>query len=110
MNDAFEERKKANEEKWAHDEALHFKVAARRNRLLGLWAAAELGMSQADAEDYVKAVMAAQFHAAGGENVFHKLRADFAAAKISLSDHAIHRKMEELLALAADLIMHEPKH
>jgi len=109
MNDAFEERKKKNEEKWAHDEALHFKVAARGNRLLGLWAAAELGMSQADAEGYAKSVVDAQFHAAGRENVFHKLRADFDAAKLSHSDHAIRRKMEEFLALAADQIMHEPK-
>ena len=109
MNDAFEERKKKNEEKWAHDEALRFKIAARSYRLLGLWAAAELGMSQTDAEDYAKSVVAAQFHAAGSQAIFHKLRTDFDAAKLSHSDHAIHRKMEELLALAADHIMHEPK-
>jgi len=109
MNDAFEERKKKNEEKWAHDEALRFKIAARSYRLLGLWAAAELGMSLADAEEYAKSVVEAQLHAAGLENVFRKLRADFEAAKLSFSDHAIRRKMEEFLALAADQIMHEGK-
>ena len=61
MGDAFEDRKKTHEDKWAHDEALRFKIGARRNKLLGLWAAAEMGITGAAAEEYAKSVVAAEF-------------------------------------------------
>jgi hypothetical protein len=109
MNDAFEERKKKYEEKWAHDEAMRFKVVARRNKLLGQWAAGELGLQGAKAEEYANAVVAAEFHKAGVDNVFHKIRSDFEAAKLAHSEQAIRRKMEQLLAAAGDQIMHEGK-
>ncbi|MDE2134884.1 MAG: DUF1476 domain-containing protein [Alphaproteobacteria bacterium] len=107
MADGFEDRKKKHEDKWAHDEELRFKIGARRNKLLGLWAAAELGFSDAAAENYAKAVVAADL--AGSEAVFAKLRADFDAAKLARSDHVIRHKMEELLAEAKDQIMRETK-
>ena len=78
MDDAFEERKKKHEDKWAHDEELRFKIGARRNKLLGLWAAGELGLTGPAAEDYAKAVVAADLQ--GADAVFRKLRADFDAA------------------------------
>jgi len=105
MSDAFEERKKKFEEKWAHDEALRFKIAARRNKLLGLWAAGELGLSGEAAEEYAKSVVGADFK--GG--TFAKIRADFDAAGLAHPDHLIHREMEELLVKAADQILHEHK-
>ena len=107
MDDPFKERKKKYEEKWAHDEELRFKIGARRNKLLGLWAAAELGMTGAAADDYASAVVAADLQ--GGDSMLRKLRADFDAAKLAHSDHVIERRMEELLADAAEQIMHETK-
>jgi hypothetical protein len=101
-DEAFEERKKKHEEKWAHDESLRFKVNARRNKLVGLWAAGELGLSGEAADAYAKAVVAAEFHKPGGDNVFEKLRADFDAAKLTHPDALIRRKMEEFLALAIE--------
>jgi hypothetical protein len=109
MADGFEDRKKAAEAKWAHDEALRFKVMARRNKLLGLWAAGELGRSGAESDAYAKEVVAAEFEEAGDEDVFRKLRRDFDARKLAVSDPVIRRKMEELLVIAGDQVMAEKK-
>jgi len=108
MGDAFEDRKKKYEDKWAHDEELRFKIGARRNKLLGLWAAAEIGLTGAAAEEYAKSVVAADLQ--GADSVFRKIRGDFDAAKLAHSDHVIRRQMTDLLALAAGQIMHESKH
>ena len=107
MSGSFEDRRKGYENKWAHDEELRFKIMARRNKLLGLWAAAEMGVADADA--YAKDVVRADFAEPGDEDVFRKIRADFDAAKIARSDHFIHGKMEELLAVAAEQVMNEKK-
>ncbi len=108
-DDAFEERKKKHEEKWAHDEALRFKVAARRNKLVGLWAAGELGLRGEEAETYAKAVVVAEFHNPGVDNIFNKLRADFDAAKLAHTDALIRRKIEELFERARDQILNDVK-
>ena len=109
MTKAFEDREKAYEDKWAHEQALRFKVAARRNKLVGLWAAGELGLSGEQAEAYAKTVIAADLKGAGDADVFQKIRSDFDAAKLTHSDHVLHRKLEELLAVARDQIMNSPK-
>lgn len=103
MND----RERAFENKFAHDEELKFKAMARRNKLLGLWAAEKLGKSGADAEAYAKEVVMADFEEAGDEDVFRKVRGDFDAAGVDQSDHQIRRTMEELLAVAAEQISKE---
>jgi hypothetical protein len=100
MSGTFDKREKAFEAKWAHDEELRFKVYARRNKLLGLWAAAEMGVTGGAADAYAKEVIAADFERAGEEDVFEKVRRDFDARGIALSDHMIRRKMEELLDAA----------
>jgi hypothetical protein len=100
MSGPFEKREKAFEAKWAHDEELRFKVYARRNKLLGLWAAAEMGVTGPAADAYAKEVIAADFERAGDEDVFEKVRRDFDGRGIALSDHMIRRKMEELLDAA----------
>jgi len=105
MSGSFEDRRKGQEAKWAHDEELRFKIMARRNKLLGLWAAAEMGRTDADA--YAKDVVKADLAEPGDEDVFRKIKSDFEAAKIARSDHFIHGKMEELLAIAAEQVMHE---
>jgi hypothetical protein len=109
MANGFEDRKKAAEGKWAHDEAMRFKVMARRNKLLGQWAAGEMGISGAESDAYAKAVVAADFEEAGDEDVFRKIRKDFDDKKVAASDHVIRKKMEDLLAVAGDQVMAETK-
>jgi hypothetical protein len=109
MASSFEQREKGFEAKWAHDETLRFKVYARRNKLLGLWAAAEMGVMGPPADAYAKEVIAADFERAGDEDVFEKVRGDFDANKVSLSDHMLRRKMEELLEVAKNQIESEMK-
>ena len=98
----FDQRKDAFETRFALDEALRFKAVARRNRQLGIWAAALLGKSGVDAETYASDVIAADFEEAGDDDVFRKIRADFDAAGIVESDHQLRRTMDELLAQAID--------
>lgn len=96
----FDSRKEGFERKFAHDQELMFKAHARRNKALGLWAAEKLGMSGADAEEYARTVIAADFEEAGDDDVFRKIRADFDAKKVEQSDHQIRRTMDEMLQTA----------
>jgi len=96
----FDKREEGFEKQFAHDEELKFKANARRNKLLGLWAAEKLGLSGAAADAYSKEVIAADFEEAGDEDVFRKLRKDFDAKGVVQSDHQIRRTMEELMATA----------
>jgi hypothetical protein len=109
MADAFKDREKGFESKWAHDEEMRFKVMARRNKLLGLWAAEEMGLAADGAKEYAMAVVQADFQEAGDEDVFRKIRGDFDAAKLARADRAIRAKMEELLAVAGEQVMGEAK-
>src|SRR3954452_7013178 len=96
----FDKREEGFERKFAHDEELRFKANARRNKLLGLWAAAKMGVTGAAAEAYAKEVVVADFEEAGDDDVFRKLRKDFDAKAVAQSDHQIRRTMDELLAVA----------
>lgn len=96
----FNDREKAFEKKFAHDQELKFKAEARRNKMLGEWAAAKLGLTGAEVEDYVKAVRKADLAEAGDEDVFRKLRNDFDAKGVSVSDEDLRDKMSEFLAEA----------
>ncbi len=93
----FDDRENAFENKFAHDQELEFKAVARRNKLLGLWAAELMGLTGDDAEAYGKDVVKADFEEAGDEDVFRKVRGDFDARGIEQSDHQIRHKMEQLL-------------
>lgn len=97
---SFDKREEGFEKKFAHDQELRFKATARRNKLLGLWAAEKLGKSGADAEAYAKTVIAADFEETGDEDVFRKVQGDFAAGGVSQSEHQIRRTMDELMAEA----------
>lgn len=101
---SMKEREDGFEKKFAHDEELRFKAIARRNKLLGLWAAEKLGKSGDEAETYARDVVKADFEEAGDEDVFRKVRQDFDAAGVQQSDHQIRRQMEDLLAVAVDQI------
>jgi hypothetical protein len=100
----FEDRERAFEARFAHDEELRFKATARRNRLLGNWAAEQMGRTGADAEAYAKEVVRADFDEPGDEDVFRKVRGDFDAAGIKVSDQEIRTKMRELLVVAAEQV------
>ena len=96
----FDKREAGFENKFAHDEELQFKATARRNKLLGAWAAEKLGLSGAAAEAYAKDVVMADFEEAGDEDVVRKLVSDFAAKNVSVSDSEIRAAMNQLMATA----------
>jgi hypothetical protein len=96
----FDDRERAAEKKFQLDQEQEFKAQARRAKLLGQWAAAQMGLSDGAADDYAKSVVMADFEEKGDEDVFRKIRADLSAANVTLSDHQIRVKMDELLAEA----------
>lgn len=100
----FEDRKKAQEGKFAHDQELVFKATARRNKLLGLWAAGKLGLNEADAAAYAASVVKADFEEAGDDDVFRKVKADLDAKGAGLSEHQIRREMDELMKTAMEQV------
>lgn len=97
-----DDRRRGFEAKWAHDAELKFQVEARRDRLLGLWAAGEKGLSGQAAEDFAAGVIAADLQEAGPEDVFRKLRSELDPARIS--DQAIREKMAQFLAQAIEAV------
>lgn len=100
-----QDREKAFEAKFALDEELRFKSEARRNKLLGLWAAGLLGKS--DAEAYAKEVVAADFEEAGHEDVVRKIKADFDLAGVAQTEEQIRVRMLELLGEAIEQIQNK---
>lgn len=97
----FNKREEGFEKKFALDEEQKFRAEARRNRLLGLWAAEKLGISGEAATAYAKEVVAADFEEAGDGDVLRKVMADFAAGNVAVTEQAIRGKMSELIAVAA---------
>lgn len=100
----FDEREKGFERKFALDAELEFKAMARRNKLLGLWAAEKMGITGADAEAYAKEVVKSDFQEAGDEDVLRKVKSDLDAKGVVQSEHQIRRKMDELLAKAREQV------
>jgi hypothetical protein len=100
MTTTFDKREEGFEKQFAHDEELRFKANARRNRMLGAWAANQLGLSGADAETYAKEVVMSDFEEAGDHDVFRKIRKDFDAKGIKQSDQQIQTMMTTLMAEA----------
>jgi hypothetical protein len=100
----FDKREEGFEKKFALDEEQKFRAMARRNKLLGLWAAEKMGLTGADADAYAKEVVMADVEEAGDHDVFRKVRRDFDAKKVAQSDHQIRRTMDELMQTAADQI------
>lgn len=104
---SMKDREKAYENKFAHDQEMRFKSEARRNKMLGLWAAEKLGKTGDEAEAYAKEVIVSDFKEAGDHDVFSKIRADFDAAGVDQSDHQLRRVMDELMAEAVQQIENE---
>lgn len=101
MSTTFDKREEAFEAQFAHDEELRFKAMARRNKMLGLWAAEMLGKTGVEAEAYAKEVVLADFEESGDTDVLRKVTADLAAKGIGEAD--IRAKMAALLAQAVEL-------
>jgi hypothetical protein len=96
----FDKREEAFEKKFVLDEEQKFKAEARRNKLLGVWVAEQLGLSSDAAKDYAKAVVAAEFSEGGEKAVVRKVMGDLSAKDITISEAEIRAKMEELMAEA----------
>ncbi|MFQ5775373.1 MAG: DUF1476 domain-containing protein [Kiloniellaceae bacterium] len=103
----FNEREKAFEDKYKHDQELQFKVEVRRNKLLGLWVAELLDLKGPDAEAYAKEVIAADFEEPGDADLVRKILGDLAAKNVEMSEHRLRKKMDELIAVAKEQIMTE---
>ena len=103
----FDDRENAFENKFAHDSEMQFRAEARRNKLLGLWAAEHMGLSEEHARAYAAEVVAADFEEAGDEDVFRKISSDIKAKGAPVSDDMIRNKMAELVAVAREQILTE---
>lgn len=95
----FDKREEGFEQQFAHDEELRFRATARRNKLLGQWAAEKLGLTGSNAESYAKSVVMSDIET-GTHDVMGKIRDDFAAKGVAQSDHQIGRVMAELMEKA----------
>jgi hypothetical protein len=106
---SFNDREKAFEDKYKHDQELQFKAEARRNKLLGVWAAGLMGLTGADAEAYAREVVQSDFEEPGDDDVLRKVLADLTAKGVDKSEHQIRRQMDELMATAKEQVLTEIK-
>lgn len=104
---SFNDREKTFERKFEHDQELQFKVTARRNRLLGLWAAQELGMPESERDAYAKSVVMADFDKPGDSDVVEKVLKDFSDKGVAMTEHRLRSHMDELMKAARQQIMSE---
>ena len=105
----FDDREKALENKFGHDMDLQFKARARKNKMLGLWAAGLLGKTGADAEHYARDIVMADFEKPGEHDVIHTLMHDLAAAGKPHEEHTIRKQGERFLVEATRQVMSELK-
>lgn len=103
----FDDREKAFEAKFAHDQDMQFRVTARRNRLLGEWAAKVMQLTPEEADAYKKAVVQADFEEAGDEDVIRKVLGDLVSAGSNLDEAAVRQALSEKTAEARRQLMHE---
>lgn len=104
---SFQDREKAFEDKYKHDQELQFKVEVRRNKLLGLWAAELMDLAGDTADAYAKEVISSDFDEPGDDDVLRKVLADLQGKGVDMSDHRLRKKMDELLLVAKQQIMSE---
>jgi hypothetical protein len=101
----FDDRQKAFENQYKHDQEIKFKVNARRNKLLGEWAGRQMGLAGADLEAYAKSVVMADFEKPGDDDVLQKVTADLKAKGLAVGDGVVRAEMEKLLATAKEQIL-----
>ena len=98
----FDEREKSFEKKFAKDEELQFKLAARSNKYLGEWVSSELGKNEEEKKNYIQEIIKADMEEAGSEDVFRKVKKDFKIASTSIEDSEIRVQMEKALTRAKE--------
>jgi hypothetical protein len=103
----FDEREKGFEAKYRHDQELQFKVGARRNKLLGLWAAELIGITGDAAAAYAREVIESDFDEPGDDDVLRKVAGDLSAKGVDKSEHQVRKRMDELMVEARRQIMDE---
>jgi len=103
----FDDREKGFEAKYKHDQELQFKVGARRNKLLGLWAAELIGLSGDDAAAYAREVIESDFEEPGDDDVLRKVAGDLSAKGVDKTEHQVRKQMDDLMATARRQIMDE---
>ncbi|MET0181131.1 MAG: DUF1476 domain-containing protein [Novosphingobium sp.] len=103
----FQDRERGEEAKFAHDEEMLFRIHARRNRLLGAWAAEQMGLSSAEADAYAKAVVQADFEEAGDEDVVRKLLGDLVSAGVDTDEARIRAALQAKQVEARRALMGE---
>jgi hypothetical protein len=96
----FDDRERAFENQYAHDQEMQFRIQARRNRLLGEWAAEKMGLTAEETDAYAKAVVQADFEEAGDEDVIRKLVGDMTSAGIDIDEPGVRAALEEQAAIA----------
>ena len=101
---SFKDREKSFEGKFAHDQELKFKATARRNKLLGIWAAEQLGLADDAVDAYVGEVIKSDLDEPGDEDIFRKVWADFEAKSVSVSEHQLRRQLTDLMGMAIEQI------
>ncbi len=103
----FKDRERGEEAKFAHDEESAFKIAARRNRLLGHWAAEKMGLTPEETEAYAKAVVQADFEEAGDEDVIRKLLGDLTSSGVDIDEAGVRAALEDRAVEARRQLMSE---
>ena len=96
----FDDRERAFENKFAHDAELQFRIQARRNRLLGEWAASKMGLTPEETDAYAKAVVQADFEEAGDEDVIRKLLGDMTSAGVDIDEAGVRTALDEQAVIA----------
>jgi hypothetical protein len=104
-----EDRKDAFENKYAHDQEVQFKVNARASKMMGLWAAEQMGLKGSEADAYAKQIVMVDLEEAGFADVKRRIMKDFADKKVSVSDHVFERELEKKLAEAKTQVMQDKK-
>ncbi len=103
-NGGFNDREKGFEAKYQHDQETQFKITARRDKLLGLWAAEQMGLGGADADAYAKEVVVADFEETGDDDVLRKVLGDLTDKGVTIDERAVRKEMDALMATARDQI------
>ena len=98
----FDEREKSFEKKFAKDQELQFKVAARSNKYLGEWISSKLGKTEEEKQNYIQEIIKADMEEAGSEDVFRKVKKDFETNSIIIEDSEIRNQMEKALSRAKE--------
>lgn len=101
----FEDREKLEESSFSYSQELEFKIIARRARLMGLWAAEKMGLSGEKAENYAKSVVSSDLKEPGHQDLLEKIRTDFSAHSVSISDHRLKLEAQKMYEIAKKQIL-----